>query len=241
MPTPFDHALAVVLALLFPIRSRLVLHGKLARANPDELPAARLGAYRGAMVTQWFLTAALAALWLATGRPWRELGVVPVLSGGLIGILVGVAIVAVVLARAGRAGPDGKAAASLRRQTAKLERMMPRSRADLRAFYALSVTAGICEELLYRGFMIHYLLGLGLPLIPAAVASSLVFGFGHLYQGLRGMVTTAAVGGFLAAVYLLSGSLLPGMLIHALMDLYSGRLLYLAYSRPEAPAAEVSA
>ena len=44
------------------------------------------------------------------------------------------------------------------------------------------------------------------------------------------MLVTTLVGGFLAGVYLLSGSLLAGVLIHALMDMHSGRLLHAAYA-----------
>ena len=78
-------------------------------------------------------------------------------------------------------------------------------------------------------------------ILAAAVVSSLIFGFGHLYQGWSGMLKTGAVGAFLAGTYLLSGSLFVGMLIHALMDMYSGRLLHMAWSREVAPPAEPAA
>jgi len=242
MLTPIDHLLALTLTVLFPLRARSVMFGKLAKASDAELPAVRLAAYRSAMLVQWTLTAVLLALWLFARRSWRDLGAVPVLNGGLIGILFGLALVVIVVARGwSRGGIDDPAAEKLRRQTEKLKRMLPRTRQDLNWFYGLSITAGVCEELLYRGFMIGYLQGLGLALIPAAVVSSLIFGFGHLYQGLRGMILTTAVGGFLAAVYLLSGSLLAGILIHALMDMHSGRLLQAAYSREPAPATPAEA
>jgi membrane protease YdiL (CAAX protease family) len=65
----------------------------------------------------------------------------------------------------------------------------------------------------------------------AAVVSSLVFGAGHAYQGARGILLTAVVAGFLAAVYWITRSLFAGMLIHALMDLHAGYLSYRAYRR----------
>ena len=67
---------------------------------------------------------------------------------------------------------------------------------------------------------------------------SLVFGFGHAYQGVRGMFTTAIVGAFFSAVYLLTGSLYAGMLMHALMDAHSGHLMWAAYDRAPAPPPE---
>jgi membrane protease YdiL (CAAX protease family) len=107
-------------------------------------------------------------------------------------------------------------------------------------FFALSGTAGVCEEALYRGFLIWYLLAWAWLVTPhqaflvAAIGSSLLFGAGHAYQGVRGALLTAAVGGFLAAVYWITRSLFAGMVIHALMDLHAGYLSHLAYRR--APA-----
>lgn len=242
MLTPFDHLLALILTVLFPIRARIVMYGRLARASEAELPAVRLATYRNAMLVQWSLTAVACALWIFFRRPWRELGLVPFVSGGLIGVLFGLAVVAIVTLRhsSWRTLTD-ESAAALRRSTEKLARMMPRTDRDLTSFFGLSITAGICEEVLYRGYMIWYLQRLGLALIPAALATSLIFGFGHLYQGWSGMIKTAVVGGFLAAVYLLTGSLFAGMLIHALMDMYAGRQLRLAWSREPSPAVEATA
>jgi membrane protease YdiL (CAAX protease family) len=91
----------------------------------------------------------------------------------------------------------------------------------LKLFSALAITAGICEELLFRGFMIWYLQH-WMGLIQAALLSSALFGLGHAYQGVRGILTTGLVGAFMAGVYLLSGSIYLCMLIHVLMDLYAG-------------------
>jgi len=113
---------------------------------------------------------------------------------------------------------------------------MPHTPTELRRFYGLSVTAGVCEELLYRGFLIAYLVH-WFGLIPAAGISAVIFGLGHLYQGWRGVLTTGAVGAFLAAVYLLTGSLLASMVLHALMDVHSGNLAFHAFTR-EPPASE---
>jgi len=44
--------------------------------------------------------------------------------------------------------------------------------------------AGVCEEVIFRGYSIAYLMAvLGAPFWVAAVLSSIVFGFAHVYQG----------------------------------------------------------
>lgn len=63
------------------------------------------------------------------------------------------------------------------------------------------------------------------PAIAAATAV-LIFGVGHAYQGVRGIVSTALAGAIGMAVYLLTGSLLAPMLLHAALDLVNGLTFY---------------
>jgi uncharacterized protein len=91
-----------------------------------------------------------------------------------------------------------------------------------RAWFALvSVTAGICEETLYRGFLIRYLsngpwhAGLWIALAIASIS----FGLAHGYQGLSGIIGTALLGAVMAVIFLATGSLWLPMALHAIIDL----------------------
>jgi membrane protease YdiL (CAAX protease family) len=206
----------------------------------------KLAVYRRAIALQWTVVALLVALWLVTHRSWSPLGLVPRLSGGLLGVVGGLAAFVAVLLRQGYLKPaDDAALEQVRQRTRHLERMLPTTLHERSWFFALAGTAGVCEEVLYRGYLIWYLVAWVWAFAPhhaflaAAIASSLVFGVGHAYQGARGMLLTAAVGGFLAAVYWITRSLFAGMLIHALMDLHAGYLSHLAYRRaPGRPETE---
>lgn len=233
--TLVDHLLAFALAVLFPIRASVLGVRRLRLAAPDDVPRVRLSLYRQAIALQWLLVAVVAALWVGRGRGAHALGLAPVVGGGALGVAVGLALVAVVVVRQRvRALADDEALAEVRRKLAHLERFMPHAPGELRWFAALSWTAGICEEILYRGYLFWYLAHVMGPL-PAAALASVCFGLGHLYQGWRGVLLTAVLGGFFAAVYAVSGSLYAGMLIHALMDLHSGHLAYVAYAREARP------
>jgi membrane protease YdiL (CAAX protease family) len=104
--------------------------------------------------------------------------------------------------------------------------ILPVTREERAWFALVSVTAGICEEVLYRGFLIRYLsdgpwhAGLWIALAVASVS----FGLGHGYQGLPGIIGTTLVGGVMAVIFLASGSLWLPMALHAIIDL---RLLLL--------------
>jgi uncharacterized protein len=234
---PLDHALFVALVLLGPVWAASFGYRRLLRAAPDRMPAVRRSVYRGAMAIQWTLVAVLAALWIVGRRPPSGLGLVPHPTWGLAGVLLGSAIVIVMVWRQRtQVLRDDEALDGVREQLRHVEPMLPHDRRELRHFYGLSLTAGICEELLYRGFMIWYLTHF-LALIPAAAVTSVVFGIGHSYQGPRGMALTGLVGAFFAAVYMISGTLYPAMLLHVLMDAHSGHLAQRALERAAERAA----
>lgn len=87
------------------------------------------------------------------------------------------------------------------------------------AFTAL--TAGITEELLYRGFF-FYLMGelyQGIPIIIVLLTSAVIFGIGHLYQGFGEAVKPAALGFVFGVFYIAFGSIIPCIILHTMQDL----------------------
>jgi membrane protease YdiL (CAAX protease family) len=98
------------------------------------------------------------------------------------------------------------------------------SRNGYRSMIVVALTADVCEEFLFRGFVTWYFLEfwpgsrIGLVL---AVISAIPFGFAHIYFGVWQVWMSAVVGVFFAAVVLAAGSLLPAMIMHAVMDLNS--------------------
>lgn len=246
LPGGLDHLLFLVLLVLVPLGDRHLGFRRLVAAPLEEVPAARVALYRNALALLWALAAALALLWLGMRRPWADLGLAFRLTGGLSGVMLGVAVIAAVLARRNRFAPgDPSALASLERSAGSLARMLPADGRELAWFAGLSVSAGVCEELLYRGFLLWYLGAWAALAVPppyvfavAAAGSSLVFGLGHAYQGPRNVLVTAVTGGFLAAVVWITGSLYAAMLVHALMDLHAGHTSYAAHAAARAVAPE---
>jgi uncharacterized protein len=88
-------------------------------------------------------------------------------------------------------------------------------------FAFVSITAGICEEVLFRGFLLHYLhvSPFRLSLTLALVISSVIFGANHLYTGMVGVAANSGVGFLIGLLFVLSGSLVVPIVFHALMDL----------------------
>jgi len=223
MLTLADRLMALVIVVGLPLRAWFGMRALKAAPSPA-LPALRRRLWRRAIASQWLLVALVLLVWLSARRSVQALGLALRPSGALVGVLVGLAaIVSIVLRQRASVTTDETLRARIRARLAPVERLMPRSSSDLPWFSALAITAGLCEELLFRGYLL-WVAGHLLPFPVAPAAQALVFGLCHAYQGGRGIVLTTFAGAFLTLVVLVTGSLWPAMLIHALMDLHAGDL-----------------
>lgn len=96
--------------------------------------------------------------------------------------------------------------------------LLPRDRSEVLLGAAISVAAGIGEELFFR-LLLPILLAAFVGGIAGAVIAILLFGLAHAYQGWRGVAVTTLVGALFTAMYLMSGSLAVAMLFHVVIDL----------------------
>jgi uncharacterized protein len=229
--TALDHLLAVLLLLVFPALSAWDVPRLARRIAADPLHA-RTNAYFWNMALLWGVTTALIAAWWWAGRPVRDLGVqLPdsaaswwwtlLISGALTGVIVqqGYSVAA---------SPDAQA--KVRETLASrpaLRTVLPSTPSEARVFSAAAITAGICEEVLYRGYLLWYFQSL-VPGGVAIAAAILAFGAAHAYQGIQGILTTGIAGAISMAVYLLTGSLLAPIVLHATLDLVNGFTIYRA-------------
>ena len=103
----------------------------------------------------------------------------------------------------------------------KLAFLLPSTGEERRWWWLVCITAGVCEEVVYRGFLLHYfhVVPFHLSLTWALVVSSVIFGIGHLYQGVLGAVQTMVIGFIFGAIFVATGSLLVPMVLHAVLDL----------------------
>jgi membrane protease YdiL (CAAX protease family) len=210
-----------------------VLHRRFeGRLRTD--PRARRSFYRRLLVLEWGLTAVVAVLIAAAPR-------VPLAGLGLrwpdrwpdpatwAAVLV-VVVLGLVSTRTLRSGAllQGQVAARRPGEGRHSEppvhatlALLPRTRRERHLFTVVGVTAGICEEWLYRGFLLAVVAAVagGLPTLVLVLLAAAAFGLAHAYQGPVGMLTTGVLGGVLAALYLQTGSLVFPVLLHAAIDL----------------------
>lgn len=103
--------------------------------------------------------------------------------------------------------------------------IIPVSKQDKKVWTYVSWTAGLTEEILYRGFLIFALSALfpALSIWGMIILSSILFGLAHTYQGFRNVVRTSLIGFFFAILYIGIDSILPLIVLHFLVD-YVGKI-----------------
>jgi membrane protease YdiL (CAAX protease family) len=217
-------ALLLALTILVPILGAWD-YRKLLRQIREGQAHARRKAYLWTIAVQWALTLGFLAWWLLSGGKLGALGLVPTAEGWQwLGIGAGVATVVFLLLQMRKVLRSPEQLAQVRQQTGELCGIAPQTPAEQRLFDLVSITAGICEETLYRG-LLTAILAATLGIWPAVILVATIFGLGHIYQGWQGFGKTALVGLGMALLTICSGSLFIPMLVHAVTDLTSGRML----------------
>lgn len=226
LTTPIYHGytaldLLIVALALFVMPALSLMNGrKLAREAQD---SRRLIPRYLQIIARGLLFAGIvSAAWWVQGRPFGALGLGPHLGiwdygGFALALLIGAGMTAQIFGLA--SAPDEKIAQAMK--AVNSVKITPNTRGELALFMVMSLSAGFWEELVYRGFLIWFLVPLT-GVAGAVVISALIFGLAHLYQGARGFVTSAVLGLIFAALYLLTASLWWLMVVHAVMDIAGG-------------------
>lgn len=108
------------------------------------------------------------------------------------------------------------------RESAIMREITPVTRLEKVAFVGLSVSAGVCEELTFRSFLMPALMVATGSLLAGVALSALAFGLLHAHQRTGGAVRAALLGAILTFPLLVTGSVYPSMAGHALVDIIGG-------------------
>ncbi len=182
----------------------------------------RVHMYERTMLTEWFgLAFVLFGVWLAgsdfatvLGERWRSVGAV----GRDIGLGVGFSIVSTIvlsMIEPHDGGGGGRA----------VQFLLPQGRYEMTLWVALSISAGICEEALYRGYLQRQFIAMTKNVPAGILISGAAFGLAHSYQGWRLAIVIGLEGAMLGAMAHWRKSVRPGMVAHAFKDALAPMLM----------------
>jgi uncharacterized protein len=218
---PWDFwVIFLILGVVIPWRGRIRLQRLLAQ--PLIGTKEKLALYGSTIAFQWILTGLVAWRAFARGLRAEDLGIAGFITPTL---LVWSAFGALLLGlfqwfNLRRLGRLSGAVPDFMRKLA--ERVLPSSTVEFAPYCALAITAGVCEEFLYRGFAMTVLNQAGIVPWAVVLISSILFGLAHTYQGKSGILGTTLMGLVFGVARLLLQSLVPVIVWHSAVDLVAG-------------------
>jgi len=107
-------------------------------------------------------------------------------------------------------------------RAAPIDGLLPRTALEIALWILVSITAGICEEIVFRGYLQRQFAALTGSRWIAVTLQALVFGIAHGYQGVAASGRIALFGLLFGMLALWRGSLKPGIVAHAGTDILAG-------------------
>jgi uncharacterized protein len=218
---PWDIALIFfVLAVILPWRGRARMKKLLAMPHVSSME--RLVLYASTIAFQWLAVAAVGWRAWVHGFTAFQLGLnlqdqTRLLAVGIVGAATIATLQWLNLRRVGRVPVERRGPLQ-----AVAERILPQTTEEMFPYLALAITAGLCEEFLYRGFTMAVLSRLGMQAWAVVLLSSIFFGLAHSYQGRGGVIVTLLMGLGLGASRMAYDSLVPAILWHTAIDVVAG-------------------
>ena len=225
-----DIVMLGVILIALPLEALLTL--KEGRAElASGRPGVRVKHYTQTLFWLWGMSLPILVLWAASGRDWAELGftiqtgMVPFAGWGLAALVALFFLFQFsTVARSSKAREqvqEGLAANPI------MSNFLPHTDEEKRLFSFLGTTAGITEEIVFRGYLI-WAFSLYLPLWAAALASLFVFTLLHAYQGAKQLPGIFFVGAAVTLIFVLSGSIWPAIAVHIFVDVINNQMIWRA-------------
>jgi membrane protease YdiL (CAAX protease family) len=218
--------LAIVVAFL--------LHGAMTHSKHKDWlarqtrPDKRVPLYNKTMLHLWGLAIVTAILWLVSGRDFETLGFQSSSTIGFWAITGLTALASLYFAwslMVMQTSPKSRLGFQKQiSQAGDIDLVKPETPRELRSFLLTSVTAGITEEVVFRGFLITTM-ALWMPIWFAGLAAAALFILAHAYQGIRGMLQLIPISLVFTIMFIVSGSLWPCIALHILVDIGYGLMM----------------
>jgi uncharacterized protein len=214
-------AFTAAVVIVFPLLGRF-LYARLI--TPQAMPgfSRRLETYLSIVALEWLLGGLLLALIYRHGLTLNDLGEQPGVLWRTMAVpsllLAGLAFLVVKnIQQLQNTGIE-----ELDRGLGRGKLFYPKDRAEIAVFMVLALTTGICEELIYRGWVVNFASQLTHSIWIGVVLGAVAFGFGHAHQGLKGMLLTGVLGLLFGAIFVFTSSLFPGQVIHVVLNAVNG-------------------
>lgn len=221
LPTYIDHILVLLLGLALPFLSGIRGSEKLGNIYFDERTRRRF--FISNSLVLWFMAAVVVGIWYWNKRPFELMGFRPP-EPGLTATILSAVLVILYVADVAYSMLSPHELAKTQEQWESSVPFLPERYRELPAYTFMCITAGVCEEIMYRGFLVNYFIDPmkhGFPWM-AAIFPAVLFSIAHFYQGYMAMFKIFLLSMLFALIFIFSKSLLFVVIIHFLIDFVGG-------------------
>lgn len=190
----------------------------------------RLLTYAATMVQEWLLFLYVYAGIRARGVTVRRLINARWASGRDVWRDIGVAAIVLVLFWAIEGLSSVIFRSSVGAGSKVVQQLTPHVAIELPVWILLSLSAGFCEEFIFRGYLQEQSKRLTGSVGAAVIVQALFFGLGHGYQGWALMLTIFVIGLLFGIAAARRNSLAPTMIAHASADSFAGIAAFVAHA-----------
>jgi membrane protease YdiL (CAAX protease family) len=110
-----------------------------------------------------------------------------------------------------------------------VDSLLPQSVLEIVIWIVTSVTAGICEEMAFRGYLQRQLHALTGGVVMAVLGQGIVFGLFHAYQGWKSVIVISVLGVMYGVLAVWRRNLRANIIVHAWTDVWSGWLKFVVW------------
>lgn len=220
----FDHFMFIIICIVLPGLSLMSAKAPDVPELEPVLPAKKHIYFSNGLML-WIGALLVVTNWNVTDRSWDLLGIrMPFITDVVIYSCVALVLIYLVDSIYSVLKEKHK-----EDNTPLMDQILPTNWTEYASFTFLAVSAGICEEIVFRGFLVNYFLEITKEFTLGPYLSifipAVVFSVSHLYQGWLNVIKIFTLALLFCAIFLLSNSLLLVVVIHVAVDLISGALV----------------
>lgn len=221
-----DHIIFGIFGLLFPINSMFSTQPKLAEIEEWEPDMKRM-LYISNSISLLVMALIVLAAWYFTDRTWPDIGLqMPVFKEWIWPVAFLTIFNLLYILDAWLELRSPKARTKAHAHWKKHTPFLPENGKEMVEFIPLAFSAGINEEIVFRGFFINYFLmlfvGHEYQYALALAIPSILFAVVHYYQGWKAVLKIGILSIFFGLLYITTQSLLIPIILHVLIDLIGG-------------------
>lgn len=227
-----DHLVFLIIGIIIPVRT--IMSDTSAMAKMRFSTKMKIQLYWANNLWLWLLCLSILGVWWWNERPWPllglEYGITHPQGWSLLALVVfGLLYSWDTYTEVNNHFAEVAAQDENERSISELG-FLPGTGKEFFHFIFVALTAGICEEIIFRGYFIRYFQCLldwqDATYTIAILVPAIIFGVVHGYQGRHAMIKIGAMAILFGYVFVQTGSLWWLIVVHALIDVVGGALAW---------------